>query len=740
MRAILFQSLQLVRRVFRHGLGLFGRSVTHTRWRWWSLPASAAVLHADPIPMKSAEATFQGATGGDLAYVIDEVEAGPQGWSVAPKITEPQALVVRCARPVVAAELDITLFFLSGRPNCSIAEFDLAYTTDDEPSLGGNWEPLVIQRYGAEVVNLSRLPNGRLRASIGPAGVNGVIPDDTYRIVAQLPGGRATGFRLRAFPLINADRTPYAMSWSHVRDFVLTEFRVAEHVRATTNIALHCAVRNSHPLYGAMTPLALTDGLPATIAHPLAEDLGADFYFDIDLGRSTAIDHINLRGRGDDYVDRFSRIRVRLYEQDPEIGTPGWEGLDRADGSHPAPGEHDVIRADLGKGSFRGRYLRLSSDSPVPSSPQLAEVEVYESRTPEVVAALADGREIPCPDGLDLPPGVRRLSLRLRIPQVGMPPGEVLRWRVRGDVETWQISRLTTIDMPCPPAGKTVFEAQALHSDREWDATMFRLPIHTRRHFWESPVFQTPAGAAVLLGAAGLARALTKRRAARKLAGATARAALAEERSRIARDLHDDLGANLARIGSLTEIAGRTLDDPERARVHLDKIYDTARDLTRQLGAVVWTVDPANDTLESFARYLHGHAEDYLGMAGIRCHFTSTEEMPNLHLFSTIRHHLLMIAKEALHNIVKHAAATVVTLRITVEGGRLTIEIIDNGHGLPPADAMRPGNGLANMRSRAAAIGGVCEVIPPAGGSGVMVRLILALDPKEGGCFTPPAQ
>jgi signal transduction histidine kinase len=683
---------------------------------------------AEPVPLVRADATFCAGTADELAQVIDGVEAGPHGWSVTPRISEPQALVVRCAQSVEAAELDITLFFLSGRPNNSIAEFALDYTTDAEPSLQGNWKPLEIQRFTAEVATLQRTTNGHLRAALLPDEITGLIPDDTYRIAVLLPNGRATGFRLQVFPVFAYAGGPPWMSWGSPHDFVLTEFRVEVHARENTNIALHRPVKASHPLSGRMLPNALTDGLPATIAHPRDSGLGTNFHFEIDLGRVATLDHIGLRTRGDGYIDRFSRMIVRLYEQDPETGlAPVWEGMARADGSHPEAGTADIIHADLGRGVFRGRYLRLSSDSKVPSSPQLAEVEVYETRTPEVVSARADGRDIPVSGGLDLAPGVRRLSLRLRIPQIGLPPGVAFRWRTRGDLEEWQSSRLMTIDMPCPPAGKTVFEAQALHSDNQWDTTIYRLPIIARQHFWETRLFQWLAGAGSLAAVVGTVLVWARRRTARQVALMKAQTALAEERARIARDLHDDLGANLARIGVLTELVERSINDPENARRQLAKIDSAAHDLTRQLDSVVWAVDPANDTLESLARYLHGQAEEYLGLAGIRCHFTNTEAMPAVSLSSTFRHHLLMIAREALHNVVSHAAANVVTVCIAVQGDQLRIEIADNGRGMPPAAALKPGNGLENMKSRTASLGGVCEFLPPGSGTGTVVRLTIPL-------------
>lgn len=205
--------------------------------------------------------------------------------------------------------------------------------------------------------------------------------------------------------------------------------------------------------------------------------------------------------------------------------------------------------------------------------------------------------------------------------------------------------------------------------------------------------------------------------------------ALQQERSRIAQDLHDNIGANLAQIGLLTEQVERAMDDPEEMRAQLDRIFNVSHATAKELDAVVWAVDPANDTLEEFARYIHGYAEDYLGMAGVRCHFISTESMPEVHLSASLRHHLLMVVKEALHNVVGHAAATVATLRIGMEAQRILLEITDDGRGLPPADAMRPGNGLQNMKTRATEVGGTCEFLKPESGTGTIIRLKVPVRP-----------
>ena len=246
--------------------------------------------------------------------------------------------------------------------------------------------------------------------------------------------------------------------------------------------------------------------------------------------------------------------------------------------------------------------------------------------------------------------------------------------------------------------------------------TAQRVEMSIQLPVWKQPWFWL----LVALAAASLLFA-----ASRYLAGLRLerKHALQQERSRIAQDLHDNIGANLAQIGLLTEQVERAMEDPEEMRAQLDRIFNVSHATAKELDAVVWAVDPENDTLEEFARYVHGYAEDYLGMAGIRCHFTSTAALPKQHLSASLRHHLLMVVKEALHNVVEHAAATVATLRVGIEDQHILLEITDDGRGLPPADEMRPGNGLHNIQSRAAEAGGSCEFLTPESGSGTVVRL-----------------
>lgn len=254
----------------------------------------------------------------------------------------------------------------------------------------------------------------------------------------------------------------------------------------------------------------------------------------------------------------------------------------------------------------------------------------------------------------------------------------------------------------------------------QWIELGLHVPVTRQPWFWA-------LSALVLTSVAfGLWRYVETLRIERQVEILRQKSALDEERARIARDLHDDLGASIARIGLLTELADPTSVPPEKTRAQLAKILLASKHLARQLDAIVWSVDPANDMLESLARYLHGQAEDYLAVAGIRCRFEAPADLPEIQLSSPMRHHVLMVVKEALHNVVKHSGAQSVLLRLSHAADALTIQVIDDGRGCKSSnDGRRRGNGLNNMLKRAQSAGGTLEVGPGPDGRGTEVRLTI---------------
>lgn len=505
----------------------------------------------------------------------------------------------------------------------------------------------------------------------------------------------------------------------------MTAKAVEPEVRPGTNIAVGARVRTSHEVEVGLDAAALTDGRPYSLVHPRDPSLGKSFYYEIDLGAVYRLDHISLRQRNDRWdINRFSMVSVELYDRAPADGvSPTWKAIDRADGSFPEASEADVLRASDGKGELVGRYLRLSSDSPVPKSPQFAEVEVYEIRTPQLVGAFADSTVLRAGLSLPIPARTRRLKLVLEIPQRGMPSETLYRWRILGHHDDWQPAPSLTLDTPCPTAGNYRFEAQAAHSDGTWDATKLTLSVHVAPPFTQTLLFRWLVGGAALLIGVQLSRTFTRRR----IAVLEAQTALAEERTRIARDMHDDVGARLAQLAVLQDVFAREHSLPESARESLRQLADTARQAVASLDEVVWTVNPQNDTLASTAEYLAQYATTYLAPLKISCRLDAPIEWPTVEFRSQVRHELILAFKEALQNVVKHSAATEVSLILKHEPGQLWVQLRDNGRGLAAQEVQGLGrDGLDNMRARLQSIGGQCHIASPLNG-GTTVEMTVPL-------------
>jgi signal transduction histidine kinase len=279
------------------------------------------------------------------------------------------------------------------------------------------------------------------------------------------------------------------------------------------------------------------------------------------------------------------------------------------------------------------------------------------------------------------------------------------------------------------PPGSYTFRVRACNSDGVWNQEGASVALVVLPHFWQTWWFYSLETLAAAGMVASVVWYVSRRRMHRKLEAAQRQQAIERERTRIAKDIHDHLGANLTRISLLSQSAHGELENPAQAATQLDRIYETSRELTRAMDEIVWAVNPQHDTLDSLASYLGNFAQDYLGSIGLRCRLEVPLQLPHWPITAEMRHNVFLAFKEALHNIVKHSGATEVTVVLVTDEHGFQLAARDNGRGFDSAAvATRPrrGNGLKNMQHRLEKLGGRCE-IHTAPGAGTEIAFLISL-------------
>ena len=202
---------------------------------------------------------------------------------------------------------------------------------------------------------------------------------------------------------------------------------------------------------------------------------------------------------------------------------------------------------------------------------------------------------------------------------------------------------------------------------------------------------------------------------------------LEKERGRIARDMHDQLGASVTQVGLLAELARKNVGDPEKIIANTDRISRTALELGQSLDEIVWAVNPKNDSLNKFCDYMAVHAQELFQLTNILCRVDLPPEMPYYPLCAEVRHNLFLAVKEALNNIVRHAHAREVWMRFMLEETRFQISITDDGAGFVPDQMPSLRNGLQNMKKRIEDVGGTFTITSQQN-QGTKVTLTIGFD------------
>ena len=434
--------------------------------------------------------------------------------------------------------------------------------------------------------------------------------------------------------------------------------------------------------HGSIHPGLAGLELPSIAAMSIAEDRSGQLWigtnsglvrFDPDSGRVRRFD------RGDGLANIEYNRRAALAARDGRLYFGGDRGIVAV---HPE---------------------RIPADPPAPRV-----------RFDALVQRDQDGQRIEPlgPDqALVVAPGQAQFGLRLSSTELARP--ERLRYQVRlAGLETqWrELGSASEIFFNRVPPGDYRLEARVSDGGPASSALISARSLIVRPTVWQTNGFRAVAAGAIVVLLIALSAAWQRHRSQAQLQALEQRRALAEERNRISRDMHDEVGSGLTEIALLSDstLGHNSLPaDPDGSAV--GHIRARSRELLDAIGSIIWALNPDNDRLDRLLAFVRESSARQCEFFGLATRFEFPEHVPAIPVSASFARHLTLMVREALTNAGKHAGARSIGLQVLLQSDRLRLEIDDDGCGFDPA-VMVQGNGLKHLRTRAAELGGELEI------------------------------
>jgi signal transduction histidine kinase len=354
---------------------------------------------------------------------------------------------------------------------------------------------------------------------------------------------------------------------------------------------------------------------------------------------------------------------------------------------------------------------------------EIAEVRIRQSPKPHPILVLNDGD----------PQHYGNWALNNRLLPVTAGDSVTLAWEVAHSIgrSGRHVAEYTGL-----APGTYLFRAALCTIDGRPTRTVINIPIEVVDPWHQRWYFLV--GILTLAAALGAwsGHAFKRRRLMQRLAELERHHALERERERIARDLHDNIGAGLTEIAMLSDWVHDDLqayaDGDTRNRV--ERISQSAMELARSVDEIVWAINPANDDLRRFANYLMQASSQFLGATTIRVRYQIPQDLEPLPISGKIRHNLFLVIREALNNTIKYAHASLVRIELGLSDHIIRVVVEDDGVGFNAGRSGLAGTheGLDSMKRRITDIGGVLHLVThPGQGTRIELQVHVA-NAKQG--------
>jgi signal transduction histidine kinase/ligand-binding sensor domain-containing protein len=339
---------------------------------------------------------------------------------------------------------------------------------------------------------------------------------------------------------------------------------------------------------------------------------------------------------------------------------------------------------------------------------------------------------------VQIPPGKHQFDFHFTALSFTAPDKVRFRYKLKGFDNDWIEggTKRSAHYGPLQP-GRYDFQVIACNNDGVWNEQGATLTVTQLPFFWQTWWFAGLVGIVIIGSISAAVRYAATRSLHRKLERLKQQQAIERERERIAKDIHDDLGAGLTQIRLQSSLALR--ESPAQMQTDLAQIAEKARDMVRTMDEIVWAINPEKDTLDELVTYLGKFVHEYLAAARLRCRLDLPAQVPAIAVSSEARHNIFLALKEALNNAMKHSRATEVLFQLKIQAATFTFLIKDNGIGFTPGISQEnigdpahisSGQGLGNLSKRLNEMGGTCA-ISSRPGQGTEVALSVPIQNRQ---------
>ena len=273
------------------------------------------------------------------------------------------------------------------------------------------------------------------------------------------------------------------------------------------------------------------------------------------------------------------------------------------------------------------------------------------------------------------------------------------------------------------PTGSHHLYIRSTNNEGIWLDNAISCTIVVHPAWWQTAWFRVGLALIFILLAILLVRYYYRRKLEKQMATLEKQQAIEKERTRIATDMHDDLGAGLSRIKFLSETIGIKKQQQQPIEEDITKIREYSHEMIDKMGEIVWALNEKNDSLNDLLSYTRSYAVEYLSQMGITCTVDAPEYQYTGFVSGEFRRNIFLSVKESLHNVSKHARASHVSITMNISN-QLVIVISDNGVGFNPSHRRKHGNGLLNIEKRMKDIDGTVKIV---NGKGTEIRLVAPL-------------